>query len=209
MQILETITDQITGNRLPLVAVTVAAVPCPDTPFILTMHWHGFARERQVDADGSETVALTPVPSTALQVNERWSDLLDLDMAAMEAAWELGAWDVVRSERPGCLRAGARGAEAYDCLRAFGAPPVPYQGAEMVVCSAPDAEELIGVAGHAGYVHWQFRPVHGSVWTEVSDDATLDANGKREPHCPLAPVRPRCDGARRTVYRFGHRKAAT
>ena len=63
MQILETITDQITGNRLPLVAVTVAAVPCPDTPFILTMHWHGFVRERQVDADASETVTLTPVPS--------------------------------------------------------------------------------------------------------------------------------------------------
>ena len=208
MQILQTITDQIAASRLPLVAVTVAAVPCPDTPFILTMHWHGFVRERHIDDDQTETVALTPLPSTSLQMNERWSDLIDLDIAAMEAGWELGAWDVVRSERRGCLRAGAGGAEAYDCLRAFGAPPLPYRGAELVVANAPDAEELIKAAGRSGYLCWQFRPVHGSVWTEVSDDATLDADGRREPHCPLAPVRPRCDATRRTVYRFGQRGTA-
>ena len=208
MQILETITDQIAGNRLPLVAVTVAAVPCPDTPFILTMHWHGFVRQRHVDADETETVALTPLPSTSLQMNERWTDLLDLDFAAMEAGWELGAWDVVRSERPGCLRPGASAAEAYDCLRAFGATPLPHQHAELVVSNAPDVEELIGMAGHSGYLCWQFRPVHASVWTDVSDDATLDAEGRREPHCPLAPVRPRCDAARRTMYQFGRRGAA-
>jgi hypothetical protein len=150
-------------------------------------------------------VKLTPLPSTSLQLNERWSDLLDLDMAAMEAGWELGAWDVVRAERRPCLRAGASGTEIFDCLRAFGAPPMAYQGAELVVSDAPDADELIRMAGRSGYLYWQFRPVHGSVWGEVSDDSTLDADGKREPHCPLAPVRPRCDAVRRTVYRFGRR----
>ena len=208
MQILEAIAEQMTGNRLPLVAVTVAAVPCPDTPFILTMHWHGFVKERLIEAEHAESVKLTPLPSTSLQLNARWRDLLDLDMAAMEAGWELGAWDVVRTERRPCLRAGASGAEAHDCLRAFGAPPLPYPGADLVVSNAPDADELIKVAGRSGYLCWQFRPVHGSVWSEVSDDATLDADGKREPHCPLAPVRPRCDGSRRTVYRFGHRNDA-
>ena len=208
MQILETITEQIAGNRLPLVAVTVAAVPCADTPFIVTMHWHGFIKERHVEADQAETVTLTPLPSTSLQMNDRWIDLLDLDMAAMEAGWELGAWDVVRAERRPCLRAGASGTELFECLRAFGVPPIPYEGAELVVSDAPDAEELIRMAGRSGYLYWQFRPVHGSVWTEVSADSTLDPDGKREPHCPLAPVRPRCDGARRTVYRFGRQDDA-
>ena len=208
MQILDTITEQMTGSGLPLVAVTVAAVPCPDTPFILTMHWHGFIKERLVESEDAETVRLTPLPSTSLQLNERWSDLLDLDMAAMEAGWELGAWDVVRSERRPCLRSGASGAEAYDCLRAFGASPVPYPGADLVVSNAPDADELIRMAGRSGYLCWQFRPVHGSVWSDVSDDATLDAEGRREPHCPVAPVRPLCEGSRRTVYRFGQRNDA-
>lgn len=203
MEILESITEQMAGNRLPLVAVTVAAVPCPDTPFILTMHWHGFVRERLVESEQAEAVALTPLPSTSLQLNERWSDLLDLDMAAMEAGWELGAWDVVRTERRPCMRPGASASEAYDCLRAFGAAPVAYQGAELVISNAPDQEELIAMAGRSGYLCWQFRPVHGGMWSEVSDDSSLDAEGRREPHCPLVPVRPRCDGARRTVYRFG------
>lgn len=208
MQILDAITEQMAGNRLPLVAVTVAAVPCPDTPFILTMHWHGFVQDRPVEGENAQTGKMTPVPSTSLQLNTRWNDLLDLDMAAMEAGWELGAWDVVRAERRACLRAGASGAEAFDCLRAFGAPPLSYQGADLVVSIAPDADDLIRMAGHSGYLCWQFRPVHGSVWSEVSDDQTLDADGRREPHCPLAPVRPRCDGSRRTVYRFGQRNHA-
>ncbi len=203
MGILESITEQLAGNRLPLVAVTVAAVPCPDTPVILTLHWHGFVKERLVECEEAETVALTPVPSTSLQINERWSDLLDLDLSAMEAGWELGAWDVVRAERRSCMRLGASAHEAIDCLRAFGASPIQYRGAELIVSDAPDAEELIKVAAHSGYLYWQFRPVHGGIWSEVSEDATLAADGTRTPHCPLAPVRPRCDGARRTVYRFG------
>jgi hypothetical protein len=203
MEILDSITEQMTGNRQPLVGVTLAAVPCADTPIILTLHWHGFVKERLADTEEAASVALTPLPSSSLQLNERWDDLLDLDMAAMEAGWELGAWDIVRSERRSCMRPGASTREALECLQAFGASTLQYQGAEMVVSDAPDADELIRVASRAGYVCWQFRPVHGGIWSEVSDDATLNAEGKRAPHCPLLPVRPHCDGARRTVYRFG------
>src|SRR5688572_11877890 len=49
MEILDCITEQIAGNRLPLVGITVAAVPCPDTPIILTLHWHGFRKEAPAD----------------------------------------------------------------------------------------------------------------------------------------------------------------
>ena len=74
MEILECITEQIAGNRLPLIGVTVAALPCPDTPVILTLHWHGFRKETLIAEEGTDVAALTPVPSTTLQVNERWNE---------------------------------------------------------------------------------------------------------------------------------------
>ncbi|MPZ44472.1 MAG: diguanylate cyclase [Betaproteobacteria bacterium] len=202
MEILECITEQISGNRLPLVGVTVAAVPCPDTPIILSLHWHGFRKQAPVD-DAAGEVALASVPSTSLQLNERWRDLLDVDVATLEAGWELGAWDVVRAEYAPCMRPGAAAAEAVDCLRAFGACPVPYRGSDLFVAEAPDMDELIQIAAQSGYLCWQFRPVHGGIWSDVQGDATLNADGTRTPHCPLAPVRPQCEGKRRTVYRFG------
>ncbi|MGH8648277.1 MAG: diguanylate cyclase, partial [Burkholderiales bacterium] len=104
MEILERIEEQIAASGLPLFGITLAAVPCPDTPLILTLHWHGFIREKLADVEQAEPVSYTPLPSSALQLNDRWRDLLAVDRAAMEAAWELGAWDVARAERKGCMR---------------------------------------------------------------------------------------------------------
>ena len=205
MEILECITEQIAVNRLPLVGVTLAAVSCPDTPVILTLHWHGFLKEPRSETEETETVALTPVPSSSLQINERWSDLVDLDRATMEAGWELGAWDVVRCERPACLRPGASSREAIECLQAFGTCPTAYEGRELVLSDAPDADELIRLAGQTGYLCWQFRPVYGGLWRNVHEDATLTPDGTRPPQCPLAPARAQGDRPRRTVYRFGER----
>jgi hypothetical protein len=203
MEILETITEQIACNRLPLVGVTVAAVPCPDTPIILTLHWHGFIREARSDAEEGSVVALTPVPSTSLQINERWTDLIDLEAATMEAGWELGAWDVVRAQRPACMRPGAAAREALECLQAFGSCPAAYDGNDLIVSEAPDVDELIQVAAQAGYLCWQFRPVHGGLWADVHADATLNADGTRAPQCPYVPSRPCAEPSARTVYRFG------
>jgi hypothetical protein len=119
MNLIETITERISIKPTPLVAITVAAVPCPDTPVILTLHWHGFIEEKIVECEEAETVAYTPIPSLALQVNHRWSDLAILDRAAMEAGWGLGAWDVARAERAGCTRPGAKSSEALECLQAL------------------------------------------------------------------------------------------
>ena len=107
MRILERIEDQIAATHLPLVGITLAAVPCPDTPVILTLHWHGFIKEKLADVEEAEAISYTPIPSSALQLNDRWKSLVAVDRAAMEAAWELGAWDVARAERPGCMRPGA------------------------------------------------------------------------------------------------------
>jgi hypothetical protein len=203
MEILDRIEAQITASQLPLFAVTVAAVPCPDTPVILTLHWHGFVRERLVELDEAEVVTYLPIPSSALQVNERWTDILDLDRAAMEAGWKLGAWDVSRAERPSCNRLGADSSEAIDCLKAFGAFPYGINGQQPVVSDAPDVDDLLNVAGRRGYLMWLFRPVRGGIWADVADDATLLPGGTREPPCPHAPIRPNLRKASRTVYRFG------
>jgi len=203
MEILERIQDQISATGLPLFGITLAAVPCPDTPVILTLHWHAFIKERLAEIEERDAVAYTPVPSSALQVNDRWRDLIALDVAAMEAAWELGAWDVARAERPGCLRPGASSTEALECLQAFGSFPFGVGGNQVVVSEAPDADELVQLAGSRGYLMWLFRPVSGGIWGEHAEDATLTSDGRRPPPCPHHPIPPRCDRQRQTVYRFG------
>jgi hypothetical protein len=203
MELLERIERQIEATKLPLFAITVAAVPCPQTPVILTLHWHAFVREKLVDVESAQPVAFRSVPSSALQLNDRWDDVLTLERSALEAAWELGAWDVARAEKPSCTRPGANSSEALECLQAFGAFPFGGQAQDVVVADAPDADELINVAARRGYLMWMFRPVHGGIWKDYAADATLRPDGTREPPCPVAPLPPRADRARRTVYRFG------
>ena len=62
MDLLQTIDEHLLAEPTPLVAVTVAAVAHPDTPVILTLHWHGFVEENGA-ADGKESRALKPLPS--------------------------------------------------------------------------------------------------------------------------------------------------
>ena len=203
MELLDRIEDQVASTGLPLFAITLAAVPCPDTPLILTLHWHGFIKEKLADVEEAEAVSFTPIPSSALQLNERWRDLVAVDRAAMDAAWELGAWDVQRAERSGCMRPGAESREALECLQAFGSFPFGISGSNVVVADAPDADELVEVAARRGYLMWLFRPVSGGIWGEYADDATLMEAGRRKPPCPLLPIPPTCEGNRKTVYRFG------
>jgi hypothetical protein len=209
MDILERINEQMIATGLPLVGITLAAVPCPDTPVILTLHWHGFIKERLADLEQAEAVSYTPVPSSALQLNDRWRDLVAVDRATMEAAWELGAWDVARAERPGCMRPGASSTEALECLQAFGSFPFGINGNQVVVSDAPDADDLVQLAAARGYLMWLFRPVSGGIWADYADDATLDSEGRRAPPCPHHPLVPKLEGNRKTVYRFGVPGAAS
>ena len=204
MQILERIEGQMSATGLPLVGITLAAVPCPDTPVILTLHWHGFIRQKLVELEEAETVGYTPIPSSSLQLNDRWRDLMAVDQAAMEAAWALGAWDVARAERPACFRAGAAENEELECMQAFGTYPCNFNGAQVVVCDAPDLDDLLELAAERGYLLWAFRPVRGGIWKDYANDATLsEEEGRRALPCPHAPQPPGCAGQRKTVYQFG------
>lgn len=202
MQFLDLIETQLVSNRLPLVAVSVAAVPHANTPVVLTLHWHGFVEVRLSDAESAEAVAFQPVPSSALQVNERWDHFDDLDNALLEAAWELGAWDLSRRDAPACQRPGAESGETLNCLNAFASLPTPIEGQAPYLSEVPDCEELLDCAARSGYHQWTFRPVHGGLWADTADDLTLEPGGYRNPPCPVlsAPPLRRRSGV---VYRFG------
>ncbi|MCY7386505.1 MAG: hypothetical protein LH481_00300 [Burkholderiales bacterium] len=205
MNLLGLIESQLLSNRLPLVAVTLAAVPHTNTPTVLTLHWHGFVEVRLTQ--DSETVAYQSVPSSALQVNERWDRFDDLDHAAMETAWELGAWNLERIEAQPFFRPGAASHETVTGMHAFGASPIAIDGDSPILAEVPDSDDLIHAASREGYVHWLFRAVRGGLWAETADDVTLEAGGYRNPTCPLLsqPVAAAAfrATARKVIYTFG------
>ena len=204
MDVLEHIKGQMTAVKLPLYAVTMTAVPCPDTPVLLMLHWHGFRRDFLYDSREARPVAFRSVPASALQLNEQWDEVETLDFAALEAAWELGAWDVARQQRRSCMRPGADSMEAFECLQAFGTVPDALGGRDLVVAEAPDADELLKLGAQVGYLTWQFRPVCGGIWADVADDVTLNPDGTRAGPCPVLPELAVGHRDSKVVYRFGH-----
>lgn len=204
MDLLDLIETQLIANRLPLVAVSLAAVPHTNTPTVLTLHWHGFVEVKL--ADDANAVAYQPVPSSALQINQRWDRLDDLDNETLETAWELGAWNLERVEARPFARVGADTSETIGGMHAFGTSPLSIEGDSPFVADVPDSDELIEAAGRSGYVQWLFRPVRGGLWSEVADDETLQPGGYRNPPCPVlskAPERRITPRERRCVYQFG------
>ncbi len=206
MHLLDRIETQLVSNRLPLVAITVAAVPYANTPIVLTLHWHGFIENRLADVESAEVVSYQAVPSSALQLNERWDRIDQLENEVLDVAWELGSWDLARTEALPFVRPGAPEQESLECMSAFGAVPLAIEGQSSVVSEVPDGEDLIQAASRAGYLQWLFRPVRGGVWAEVAEDVTLQEGGYRNPPCPYLalPTRDtRFRRARKVVYQFG------
>lgn len=209
MHLLDRIETQLISNRLPLMAVSVAAVPYANTPVVLTLHWHGFVETRLAEVPDANVIAYQSVPSSALQLNERWDQFDELENELLDVAWELGSWDLARREAPPFVRPGADEQESLECMSAFGAIPVTIDGQPPVVAEVPDAEDLIGAAARSGYVQWLFRPVRGGVWAEVADDLTLEQGGYRNPPCPLVATDTdigRARRPRRIVYTLGRGK---
>jgi hypothetical protein len=205
MQLLDLIESQLIANRLPLVAVTLSAVPLANTPMVLGLHWHGFVEVRL--AEDGEAVAYQAVPSSALQVNQRWDRVEDIENETLETAWELGAWNLERVESRPFQRPGADVHETSVGMTAFGASPISLDGDATFVAEVPDADDLIEVASRSGYVQWLFRPVRGGLWDGVALDTTLETGGYRNPACPLyaEPLADmsRLKNARRVVFPFG------
>jgi len=201
MEIFETISAHSTAMKLPLYAVTVTAVPRASTPVLLIMHWHGFRRETPVGIPGVE-MPLRTVPGSAVQINDPWQSVDAIDQAMLNAAWQLGAWDVERLAQPPWWRLGAPASETLACLRAFGEYP-DDDGVGAVMVDAPDRGQLMQIAANKGYIRWMFRPRKGGLWEQVADeDSTLAEGSGRTLPCPVAPV-PYSGRGGRTIYRLG------
>src|SRR5438067_6052170 len=143
MHLLDRIETQLVANRLPLVGITVAAVPYANTPVVLTLHWHGFVETKLADVTDANVIAYQSVPSSALQVNDRWDRFDQLENEILDVAWELGSWDLARTEAPPFVRPGASEQESLECMGAFGSLPVTIDGHPPVVAEVPDGGELI------------------------------------------------------------------
>jgi hypothetical protein len=205
MQVFDKVADQIQSMGLPVVAVSLTAVPRANTSVLLMLHWHGFAR-RQVPrlAAAAPHEPVASIPGSALQLNDRWMGLEHLHEAMLQAAWQLGAWDLVREERRGCNTAGASEQEALECRQAFAEHPFAGPTEDFMLAEAPDRAELMQLAAHVGYVRWQFRPVKNGLWPQTDADETLQADGGRAADCPVIArpaVGPRVS---RTRYQLGH-----
>jgi hypothetical protein len=199
--ILEAVEDQLVANRLPLAGVTVAATPFPNTPAVVSLHWHAFV-ETPPAREGAKP-AIQFVPSSALQLNPRWDRFEDIEEHVLETAWELGAWDLRRVEARACARPGAAPREHADCETSFGVSPQAIDGEPVFVAEVPDGGELVQAASHCGYVCWQFRPIWCGLWQPLANDVTLEKGGYRNPRCPVAAQAYTPGRARTIVFRLG------
>lgn len=203
--ILDIIRQQVETLRRPLAAVVLSTLPRKSSPMLLLLHWHGFAiAERQRSPPQvAGPRPLVPLPSSALQLNQAWTQLEQLDQQMLDAAWQLGAWDLVREEHRGCNVVGASAREAVACHQAFGDDPLsPASDAHLVV-EAPDRGELRASAARLGYVRWIFRPVADGLWRAAGRDDSLLPDGRRMPPCPVAPKASVGTRVSRSSYQLG------
>ncbi|CAB4052493.1 hypothetical protein LMG9964_06183 [Paraburkholderia phenoliruptrix] len=102
-----------------------------------------------------------------------------------DAAWQSGAWEV---ERRGCNVIGASAAEALACRQASGNYGEDVARGAQLLYDETDREELMQLAARRGYVRL-FRHVKGGPWSTSAElDNTPDADGGRQPTCPV-PLR--------------------
>ena len=103
MDLLDRIETQLISNRLPLVAVTVAAVPYANTPVVLTLHWHGFIETRLADVTDANVIRVPIGALLGAQLNERWDSWESSRTSCSTSAgsWARGASRASR-RRPSC-----------------------------------------------------------------------------------------------------------
>ncbi|MEI2418161.1 diguanylate cyclase [Orrella sp. JC864] len=202
MEIFETITAQAAAMRLPLYAVTLSAPSRPRAPLMLILHWHAFLRETPLKTPGLRPPP-RPVAASALQIDVPWQQVETLDRAMLDAAWQLGAWELERSTHRPWWRLNAPARETLDCHRAFADYPDDQAGQASMV-QAPDQAQMLAQAATRGYVRWLFRPRVAGVWQALDeDDVTLQAQGGRALPCPVSPWPFDRHRAERRLYRLG------
>ncbi len=185
----------------PLFAVTLTALPIPNTPVLLMLHWHGF--HEQKNPKQADTMAPhQSAASAVLQINQNWHAVAAVDEAMLDAAWQFGAWELDREEKRGCNTAGASDLEALQCQQAFASNPALPEKAQII--DAPDIEDMLSLGARFGYLRWLFRPVRNGIWKHAGTDDSLNENGGREPPCPFGAKELMRPAFGVTRYQLGH-----
>ena len=144
------------------------------------------------------------IPGSAIQINEPWLAYATIDRALLDAAWQLGAWDLERLERRACNEIGAPSAEALNCRQAFADYTEGCTARVRLVDEAPDRQELMQLGAARGYLRWTFRPMKGGLWREsATGDDTLGESGSRQLPCPVAVCSLKNGMRSRSVHRLG------
>lgn len=210
MNIARLITEQQAVVGSPLFAVSLVAVRCADTPVMVLLHWHRL--QTATPLLPGLVPQIRSLPGSAIQVNERWQRLAQVEEAALEAAWQTGAWDLQRTTHRACNLPTSSATEATEWRRAFGDYRLDVDDSRehLLDDGAPDRAELMALAARRGFTRWLFRPVAGGLWRQTADDITLRADGSRLPPCPvgseggLADARTlRRSPVSRTTFRLG------
>lgn len=204
--IFDIIRQQVEVLRRPLAAVVLSTLPRRSSPLLLLLHWHGFAvdeRQRAPPHDAANPWPQAPLPSSVLQLNQAWADLTQIDEQMLDAAWQQGAWNLVREEHRGCDVVGASAQEAVACRQAFGDNPFDPADETHRAVEAPDREALRDIAARIGYVRWLFRPVADGLWRGAGQDDSLLPDGRRPLPCPVAPKAAVGTRVSRSSYQLG------
>ncbi|MEZ5739777.1 MAG: diguanylate cyclase [Burkholderiaceae bacterium] len=176
MNVFRLIAEQQAAVGSPLFAVSLVAVRCADTPVMLLLHWHRL--QAAVPSLPGLTPQLRSLPGSAIQINERWQRLAQVEAAALDAAWQAGAWDLQRTIHRACNLPSSTATEATDWRRAFGDYRLDADDdrEHLLDDGAPDRAELMALAARRGYTRWLFRPVAGGLWQQTADDVTLQSD---------------------------------
>jgi hypothetical protein len=177
----------------PLYAVTVTAAARVNTPMLL-LHWHSFHRATPLRLPGVP-IPTRAVPGSAIQINEPWQAFESIDQALLDAAWQLGAWDLERLQRRASNEIGTSAHEALACHQAFGDHADDPSRQAHLVDETPDREGLMRLgppraicAGHS----CPSREGAGARRTDEDDTLETDSGRRRLP-C-LVAARPVTEG---------------
>jgi hypothetical protein len=213
-QLLEVIRTQAAvmaagGNTLSSAAVAMAYT---DWRAILRVRWTLNMAERR---------NLGGVEAANLGRTEDMVVLLDrcTEAEILDAAWLLGAWDVLRTEHPPIPKTqaearsagfiypipdnmlGDRDAPAWGLTASFCGCPYMVNGEPLAQGECP--LDLLDIAAAGGWIDWAFRPTAWSVRIRSNNDRTLNPDGTRNPReLPIMPA-PLADRPHQHIYRLG------
>lgn len=121
----------------------------------------------------------------------------------LEAAWLLGAWDAVRTERMAIPATKNAHEPRWGIESAFRGCPYSINGDSLSIGDDGGQDDLIAMAAASGWIAWAFKPTKWSSRVGSNNDKTLLSDGSRQPRDTLITPAPLTGRAHQHIYRLG------